>query len=60
MIINRKVINHLSDSSLAKITPTRELSESMLGEMIVDVDCENPKDINFQIEIAITRNILII
>ena len=37
----------MSDSSLAKITPTRELSESMLGEMIIDVDCENPKDIKF-------------
>lgn len=37
----------MSDSSLAKITPTRELSDSMLAEMIVDVNCENPKDINF-------------
>ena len=37
----------MSDSSLAKITPTRELSESMLGEMIMNVDCENPQDIKF-------------
>ena len=37
----------MSDSSLAKITPSRELSESMLGEMIMNVDCENPQDIKF-------------
>ena len=37
----------MSDSSLAKITPTRELSESMLSEMVINVDCENPKDIKF-------------
>ena len=37
----------MSDSSLAKITPTRELSESMLGEMVMNVDCENPQDIKF-------------
>ena len=30
----------MSDSSLAKITPTRELSESMLGEMVMNIDCE--------------------
>ena len=37
----------MSDSSLAKITPSRKLSESMLGEMIMNVDCENPQDIKF-------------
>ena len=37
----------MSDSSLAKITPTRDLSESMLGEMVMNVDCENPQDIKF-------------
>ena len=37
----------MSDSSLAKIIPSRELSESMLGEMIMNVDCHNPQDIKF-------------
>ena len=37
----------MSDSSLAKITPTRDLSDSMLGEMVMNVDCENPQDIKF-------------
>ena len=37
----------MSDSSLAKITPTKETSEAMLGELIMDVDCENPQDIKF-------------
>ena len=37
----------MSDSSLAKITPTLELSESILGEMVMNVDCENPQDIKF-------------
>ena len=37
----------MSDSSLTKITPTLELSESILGEMIMNVDCENPQDIKF-------------
>ena len=37
----------MSDSSLAKITPTLELSESILGEMVMNVDCENPEDIKF-------------
>ena len=37
----------MSDSSLAKITPTRDLSESMLGEIVMNVDCENPQDIKF-------------
>ena len=37
----------MSDSSLAKITTYSELSESMLGEMIMNVDCENPQDIKF-------------
>ena len=36
----------MSDSSLAKI-PTLELSESILGEMVMNVDCENPQDIKF-------------
>tara|TARA_Y100000748_G_C15241878_1_gene389370 strand:- start:46 stop:402 length:357 start_codon:yes stop_codon:yes gene_type:complete len=37
----------MSDSSLAKITPTKETSDAMLGELIMDVDCENPQDIKF-------------
>ena len=37
----------MSDSSLAKITPTREMSEAYLGEMTKDIDCENPQDIKF-------------
>ena len=37
----------MSDSSLAKITPTRELSEAMLGEIVMKVDCANPRDIKF-------------
>ena len=37
----------MSDSSLAKITPTRGLSESILSEMVMNVDCENPQDIKF-------------
>ena len=37
----------MSDSSLAKITPTRELSEAMLGEIVMKVDCANPQDIKF-------------
>ena len=37
----------MSDSSLAKITPTLELSESILGEMVMNVDCENPQDKKF-------------
>ena len=37
----------MSESSLAKITPTLELSESILGEMVMNVDCENPQDIKF-------------
>jgi len=37
----------MSDRSLAKITPTKETSDAMLGELIMDVDCENPQDIKF-------------
>ena len=37
----------MSDSSLAKITPTKETSDAMLGELIMDVDCENPQDSKF-------------
>ena len=37
----------MSDSSLAKITPTKETSDAMLGELTMDVDCENPQDIKF-------------
>jgi len=33
------------DSSLAEITPTKEMSYSIFGELIMDVDCANPQDI---------------
>jgi len=37
----------MSDSSLAEIAPSPELSGRMLDELILPVDCENPKDIKF-------------
>ena len=37
----------MSDSTLSKITPTLELSNSMFNELKMYVDCENPKDIMF-------------
>ena len=33
------------DSSLAEITPTKEMSYSIFGELIMEVDCANPQDI---------------
>ena len=37
----------MSDSTLSKISPTLELSNSMFNELKMYVDCENPKDIMF-------------
>ena len=37
----------ISDSTLSKISPTLELSNSMFNELKMYVDCENPKDIMF-------------
>ena len=37
----------MSDSTLSKISPTLELSNSMFNELKMNVDCENPKDIMF-------------
>ena len=37
----------MSDESLAKITPTREMSDAFFNEFIMAVDCENPQDIKF-------------
>ena len=37
----------ISDNTLTEITPTPELSSRMLDELIMPVDCENPKDIKF-------------
>ena len=37
----------ISDSTLSKISPTLELSNSMFNEIKNYVDCENPKDIMF-------------
>ena len=37
----------ISDSTLAEIAPTQESSSRMLDELIMPVDCENPKDVKF-------------
>ena len=37
----------MSDSTLSKISPTLELSNSMFNELKMYVDCDNPKDIMF-------------
>jgi len=37
----------LSENSLAEITPTKEMSYGILGELIMEVDCANPQDIKF-------------
>ncbi len=37
----------MSDSTLAEIAPSPELSGRLLDELIMPVDCENPKDIKF-------------
>ena len=37
----------MSDSTLAEIAPSSELSSRMFDEFIMPVDCENPKDIKF-------------
>ena len=37
----------ISDSTLSKISPTLELSNSMFNELKMYVDCDNPKDIMF-------------
>ena len=35
----------ISKKSLAEIAPTEEISNDMFNEMIMGVDCENPKDL---------------
>ena len=35
----------LKESSIDEITPTQSTSNSMLNQLIMDVDCDNPKDI---------------
>ena len=37
----------ISDSTLAEIAPSVELSSKFLDELIIAVDCENPKDVKF-------------
>tara|TARA_B100001540_G_scaffold257320_1_gene235027 strand:- start:158 stop:514 length:357 start_codon:yes stop_codon:yes gene_type:complete len=37
----------ISDSTLAEIAPSVELSSKLLDELIIAVDCENPKDVKF-------------
>ena len=37
----------MSDSTLAEIAPSSELSGRILDELIMPVDCKNPKDIKF-------------
>ena len=37
----------MSDSTLSKISPTLEQSNSMFNELKMYVDCDNPKDIMF-------------
>ena len=37
----------LSDNTLAEIAPSPELSGELLDELIMPVDCDNPKDIKF-------------
>ena len=37
----------ISDSTLAEIAPTPDLSSKIFDEFIMPVDCENPKDIKF-------------
>ena len=37
----------MSDSTLAEIAPSSELSGRLLDELIMPVDCDNPKDIKF-------------
>ena len=37
----------MSDTTLAEIAPSPELSGAIFDELIMPVDCENPKDIKF-------------
>ena len=37
----------MSDSALAEIAPTLESSIGIFDELIMPVDCENPKDVKF-------------
>ena len=37
----------MSDSTLAEIAPSSELSGRIFDELIMPVDCKNPKDIKF-------------
>ena len=37
----------MSDTTLAEIGPSPELSGRIFDELIMPVDCENPKDIKF-------------
>ena len=37
----------ISKETLATMSPSLELSNSMFDELIMPVDCENPKDIKF-------------